>query len=230
VLIRGIADIIVCGGSGTQIDSTRMVYRGDHPFPSVADPIECSSRPHTVDSCGVVGGEGAAAIVLETAGMARQRGVKPMAVVAGAASRFAVVEDGRRGSSKSIQLAIQGALDQSRLSEDDIGLVISHGTGDPMRDAAEKDALDQLLPSVPLVMPIGSMGHMGAANGAIFLVIAVLALQNELIPPSFLNGQPYPGWHDRLADSARPLQKPAVIVLTHTSHGIANAVILRAAD
>lgn len=230
VLDRGIADIVVCGGSGTLIDATRMVYRGDHPFPSVADPIESSSRPHAVDSCGVVGGEAAAAVVLETADKARLRGATPLAVVVGAASRFASVAPGRRGSSKSIQLAIQAALDQAKLSACDIGMVVSNGTGDPMRDAAEKDALDQILPSTAVVMPIGSLGHMGAANGAVYLVIAVLAIQNGLILPSFLNGQPDAPWQDRCASSCRPLAKPVVVVITHTSHGVANAVILRAAE
>jgi 3-oxoacyl-[acyl-carrier-protein] synthase II len=230
VLARGIADIVICGGSGTLIDATRMVYRGDHPFPSIADPIEHSSRPHTVDSCGIVGGEAAAAIVLESADKARLRGVVPLATVAGAASRFAVVAPGQRGSSRSIQSAIEAALAQAKLSANDIGLVISNATGDPMRDAAERVALDQALPSAAVVMPVGSMGHVGAANGAIFLVIAVLAIQNRLIPPSFLNGQPFANWQHRFADACRPLSKPAVAVLTHTSHGVANAVILRGSE
>jgi 3-oxoacyl-(acyl-carrier-protein) synthase len=205
-----------------------MVYRGDHPFPSLADPIECSSRPHTIESCGVVGGEAAASVVLETSDHARQRGAVPLARIAGAASRFSPVSDGRRGSSKSIQLAIVGAMKEADLSASDIGLVISHGTGDPMRDAAEKDALDQVLPSAAVVMPIGALGHTGAANGAVYLVTAVLAIQNRLIPPSFLNGKPTAQWQQRLADTPRPLDKPAIVVLTHTSHGVANAVILRA--
>jgi 3-oxoacyl-[acyl-carrier-protein] synthase II len=230
VLSRGIADVVVCGGSGTLLDATHMVYRGDHPFPSVADPVECSSRPHTLESCGVVGGEAAASIVLETSTHARQRGAAPLALVSGTASRFSCATQGRRGSSKSIQLAIQGAMNQAKLSASDIGLVISHGTGDPMRDAAEKDALDETLPAVPVVMPIGSMGHTGAATGAVSLVIAVLAIRNRIIPPSFLNGQSDTHWQQRCADSPRPLKKPAVAVLTHTSHGVANAVILRAVE
>lgn len=228
VLARGIADIVVCGGSGTMIDSTRMVYRGDHPFPTVADPIERSSRPHTIDSSGVVGGEAAAAVVLETHDHAKTRGIKPRAVVAGAVSRFSYAEPGQRGSSRAIGMAIRDALAGAKLSANDIGLVISNGTGDPLRDAAEKAALDQTLPSVPVTMPIGCLGHMGAANGAVYLAIAVLAIESGLIPPSFLNGQPHPGWQDRFADSPRPLAKPGVIVLTHTSHGCANAVVLRA--
>jgi len=227
VLSRGIADIVVCGGSGTQLDATRMVYRGDHPFPDVATPIDCSSRPHTLQSSGIVGGEGAAAVVLEKAENARWRGAAALAVIAGSASRFASVANGGRGSSGSICLAIQAALAQAQLSANDIGLVISHGTGDPLRDAAEKEALDRELPSVPLIMPIGSLGHLGAANGAVYLVIAVLAIQNRIIPPSFLNGQPYSDWQARFSHSPRSLAKPAVLVLTHTSQGVANAVILR---
>jgi len=227
VLSRGIADIVVCGGSGTQIDATRMVYRGDHPFPDVATPIQYSSRPHTVESRGIVGGEGAAAVVLEKAENAHRRGADALAVVAGSASRFASVANGGRGSSRSIRLAIQAALAQANLSASDIGLVISHGTGDPLRDAAEKEALDQELPATPLIMPIGSLGHLGAANGAVYLVIAVLAIQNRMIPPSFLNGQPQSGWQARFSHSPRALAQPAVVVLTHTSQGVANAVILR---
>jgi 3-oxoacyl-[acyl-carrier-protein] synthase II len=230
VIKRGIADIVVCGGSGTLVDSTRMVYRGDHPIPEVADPIESSSRPHTLESRGIVGGEGAGAIVLETAHNARNRGAAPLAMVAGAASRFSGVATGHRGSSQAIRLAIQSALDQAGITADEIGLVISNGTGDPLRDAAEKVALDQTLPTCPITMPIGSLGHMGAANGAIYLVIAVLAIHHGLTPPSFLNGKPAPDWKNRFADSPGPLSKRTVAVLTHTSQGVANAVILRSAE
>lgn len=230
VLSRGIADIVVCGGSGTQLDATRMVYRGDHPFPDVARPIECSSRPHTLESRGIVGGEGAAAIVLETADHAKHRGAEPMAVIAGCASRFSVVANGQRGSSQSIRLAIQAALAQANLSASDVGLVISHGTGDPLRDAAEKEALDHELPAAPLVMPIGSLGHVGASIGAIYLAIAVLAIQKRMIPPAFLNGQTHSDWQARFSQGNQVLAKPVVAVLTHTSQGVANAVILRSPD
>jgi 3-oxoacyl-[acyl-carrier-protein] synthase II len=228
VLRRGIADVVICGGTGTLIDGTNMVYRGDLPVPSVADPIERSSRPHTVESIGVVGGEAAASLVLESAENAGRRGAQPIAVVSGVASRFAPPDHGARGSATAISRAIQGALSNAGLSAAEIGMVVSHGTGDPSRDAAERAALQGELPAVPLVMPIALVGYCGAAAGAINLVTAALALAHRMIPPSFLHGTPAPGWESCFADSPRLLEKNAVMVLTHTSQGVANAVVLSA--
>src|SRR5690606_25369877 len=102
-----------------------------------------------------------------------------------------------------------------------------HGTGDPSRDAAERAALQCELPGVPLVMPIAVVGHCGAAGGAIGLAIAALALLKGVIPPSFLHGTPDAQWAERFSQSPRPLEQDAVLVLTHTSQGVANAVLLR---
>lgn len=230
VLARGIADVVVCGGSGTMLDSTRMVYRGDHPFPAVTDPIASASRPHTLESTGVVGGEGAAAIVLESAQYAATRGAVPLATVAGATSRFAPVSRGQRGSAQAIQSAISDALRQAGRSPHDVGLVVCNGTGDPLRDAAERTALDNLLPKTKVIMPVGGLGHLGSANGAVFLTLAVLAILHRQIPPAYLHGTPPDGWHDRFPQSPTPLTKPLVVVLTHTSQGVANAVVLGAIE
>jgi len=230
VLHRGIADCVVCGSSGTLLDGTRMIYRGDHPSPSVTDPIELSSRPHTRQSTGVVAGEAAATVIIELAEFAASRGATPLAVIAGAASRFMAPPAASRGSSGAISLAIQGALNQAGMNAQDIGMIVSHGIGDPLRDAAEREALDSLLPKVPVVMLAGSIGHTGASLGAVYLVTAVLALQHRLIPPSFLNAEPFPHWEARCSASPRPLERAAVLVLTHTSQGVANAVVIRSAD
>ena len=230
LLRRGIADLVVCGGSGNLIDSTYLVYRGDAPVPEINDPLELSSRPHTREATGVVGGEAAASLVIERADIAANRGATPLAVVAGSASRFSAAPRCRGGSAASIGAAIEAALSQSGLNADRIGLVVSHGMGHPSRDAAERQAVADSLPSTPLVMPIGTTGHCGAAIGAVYLVVAVLALVHRTLPPSFLHGTPHAGWEDRFTDSPKPLDRDAVLVLTHTSQGIANAVVLRTAD
>ncbi len=226
-LRRGIADVVICGGTGSLIDGTSMVFRGDLPVPSLADPLERSSRPHTVESTGVVGGEAAASLVVELAEHAELRGVPALASVAGTASRFAPPDQGSRGSATSIRRAIQAALAQAGMAPQAIGMVVSHGTGDGPRDAAERAALQDELPGVPLVMPIALLGHCGAAVGAVSLTIAALSLQHRVVPPSFLHGTADPQWAERFSDSPRPLKQDAVLVLTHTSQGIANAVVLR---
>lgn len=226
-LRRGIADVVICGGTGTLIDGTTMVFRGDLPVPSLADPLEWSSRPHTRESVGVVGGEGAASMVVELAEHAERRGVPSLAAVAGVASRFAPPDQGLRGSATAIRNAIRAALAQAGLSPPAIGVVVSHGTGDPPRDAAERAALQCELPGVPLVMPIAVLGHCGAAVGAIGLTVAVLSLAHQVIPPSFLHGTPDSHWAERFLDTPRPLEQDAALVLTHTSQGVANAIVLR---
>jgi len=229
VLRRGIADVVICGGSGTMIDSTRLVYRGDLPVPEVVDPLENSCRPHATEAVGVVGGEAAGAMVLEFAAAAERRGVKPLAVVAGGVSRFYAPECGQRGSAEAIANAITGALEQAGLTPESIGLVVSHGMGDPLRDAAERHAIERTVPAAPLVMPIASVGHCGAGTAAIHLITGVLALTHRQVPPSQFRGTAPCGWESRFRSTPTPLTKDAVLVLAHTSQGVANAVVLRSA-
>lgn len=228
VLRRGIADVVICGGAGTLIDGTRMIYRGTGPFPSPADPLDRSSRPHTCQADGVAGGEAAGALVLELGEAASARGVTPLAAVVASASRFGSSRNGRCGVTDGLVAAIRAALEQADLAPAAIGLIVSHGTGDPPRDAAERRAIEATVPAAPLVMPLAAVGHSGAAVGAVHLITATLTLHHRTVPPSYLHGTAINGWEDRFSDSPRPLQGEAVLVLTHTPQGIANAVILAA--
>ena len=231
VLHRGIASASVCGATGSRIDETYLVYRGDWPTPTVGVDVAHSSRVHSKNADGVVGAEAASSVVVETRAVAAARGAKELAVVAGCASRFVpppmASENGEpsRGSAEAIRLAIQAAITSSGLSSGDIGLVISHGMGDPLRDAAERDALAMTLPEVPICAVAAINGHSGAALGGVSMVAAVLALMHKTIPA--MPG--YAGDHEsigaRCSTTPRPLTKPAVIVLTHTSHGAANAIV-----
>ncbi len=226
-LQRGIATVVVCGATGSRIDETYLVYRGDSPVATMQDNVECSSRPHATDSVGVVPAEAAAALVLETVASATTRSVASIATVAGYASRFMKPLALLRGSAGGIRLAIEGALSSAGMTANDIGLVVSHGTGDPQRDAAEREALSQSLPAVPVCLPVAIAGHSGAATGAIHLIAAVLSLVHQTIPATPPHGTIHAALAGRVSTRPRPLQKPAVLVLTHNSHGAANAVILR---
>ncbi len=226
VLRRGIADAVICGGTGSRIDETYMVYRGDWPIPKLRDPVSQSCRPHGVDADGVIGGEAAVAMVLETRRAAHSRQASILATVASGSSRFASPAASKRGSSTAIILAIQAALEQSRRTPDAIGLIVSHGMGDPHRDAAEADAVAEILPGVPMVAGIAHAGHCGAASSSVSLLIAVLSLINSRIPAQPDHGAITPTLASRFSHSSRPLPIPAVLVLSHTSQGVANAVVV----
>lgn len=236
-LERGIAKVMIAGASGTRINTTRLNYRGDLPIAEVFDPPEQSSRPFDPASRGVIGGEGAAALVMESPAYARQRGAKPIAQVLAHASRFVpcggmfqprrscgIDQPEVRGSADAIRLAITGALDAACMGADDISLVVSHAMGDPLVDAAEQKALLASLPGVAVTAPIALLGHTGAASGTIELVTGALALVNRTVPPALGNLASLSSVG--LQSKAGPLRGDHVICLSHTSEGSATAVIL----
>ena len=237
---RGIADVMVTGSTGTRINTTRMVYRNDLPVAARGETPPNSSRPHDDDSLGVVGGEAASALVLESAAHATRRGARPIAIVAAAVSRFAASDAIRhgqrsraskavhaRGSADAIALAIEGAMEQAQRHSgyrvDDLGAVVSHGMGDPDTDSAEQRALRRLLPDIPLVAPIASIGHTGAASGGMALATAALITASQSIPPT--RNADHAG-RAHLLSGAASLTKPCVLSLAHTAEGSATAVIL----
>lgn len=234
---RATARVMLAGGIGTRINTTRMNYRGDLPIPEVADPLWGSSRPHDPASKGVVGGEGAATVVLEDSAHAKQRGARPLAAIVAYACRFVpslsmhqvkrsseTRELGSRGATAAIQSAIEGALADANLSASQIGLVVSHGMGDPAMDAAEQAALRATVPEVPVTATIAAIGHSGAACGAIDLVTAALSLAKRTVPPTVGSQRGRSGCP--LRSKPEPLRGSHVLCLAHTPEGNAMAIVL----
>ncbi len=236
-LQRGIARVMVCGAQGTRINTTRLNYRGDLPLPAVADPVSLSSQPHVATSMGVVGGEAAASMILELESEATDRGASPIARIRSWASRFsasrgmkqplrtcAVDAVEMRGSADAIRLAIDAALAQAAISPQDVGLIVSHAMGDPVIDLAERTALAGPLSDVPMVAPIGSLGHTGAASGQMGLLVGAMAVAKRMIPPT-LNAA---ASEAPLLSESKPLAADHVLCLAHNSEGNATAIILQA--
>ncbi|TWU01079.1 beta-ketoacyl synthase N-terminal-like domain-containing protein [Stieleria varia] len=247
-LQRGIADVILSGSIGNRLNTSRMTCRYDSPIPEVNGEVKWASRPHDPDATGVVGGEAAVTLVLESSDHAKQRGVKPLATILSSASRFVAseaIQHGERsgelnppfhrGSSKAIRLAISGALTQANRVAADIGLVVSHAMGDPMMDSAERIALSELEITAPLVAPIAALGHTGAASGGIAVATGALALANGMIPPT-VGVEPAPQETSSesnsaphrcgLRSTAEPLRSPLVLCLASTAEGSATAILL----
>jgi 3-oxoacyl-[acyl-carrier-protein] synthase II len=237
-LERGTAKLMIAGATGTRINTTRMNYRADLPLAAVADPVELSSRPHDPESQGVVGGEAAGTLVLESRENAQKREAKVLARIASYASCF-IASDGMRtalrssklepesrGSAEAMKRAMATALADAGIEAAQLGLVVSHGMGDPIIDLAERTALSEVVPDTPVVATIAALGHSGAASGMVDLVAGALAIMKRQVPPTIQ--------HDSSAatigfcDAPEAMAQKHVLCLSHTSEGNAIAMVLEA--
>jgi nodulation protein E len=152
-------------------------------------------RPFSKNRAGLILGEGAAMLVLETLDQARARGAKIYAELAG----FGMSADAHHLTNplpEGAARAMNDALCDAGLSREQINYVNAHGTGTPANDSTETRALRQVFASYADNLAVSSTksmhGHTLGAAGALEAVVTVLALRGDFIPPTanFLERDP----------------------------------------
>lgn len=200
------ADVAVAGGSDALC---RLTYSGFNVLQAV-DPEPCS--PFGATRKGITLGEGAGFLVLERWDDAVARGAAILAELCGygascdAHHPTAPIEDGR-----GAEAAMRGAMAEAR--EDAIDYVNAHGTGTQLNDAAETCAI---ISAVGTAVPVSSsksyFGHTLGASGAIEAVVTVLALQNQIAPPTLRLHENAPECGlDYIAHTPRPMAMANVL-------------------
>jgi 3-oxoacyl-[acyl-carrier-protein] synthase II len=153
------------------------------------DEPQRASRPFDRNRDGFVLGEGAGALVLEEWEHARRRGARIYGELIGYGSandayRVTDMHPEARGATRAITLALEDAGVEPR----DIGYVNAHGTSTIENDRAETLALHKALgdeaPNVPVSSTKSMTGHAVAAAGAIELIASVLAIRDQVLPPT----------------------------------------------
>ncbi|SRR6266508_4309996 len=151
------------------------------------DPPWEACRPFSLDRDGMVLGEGAAILVLESESSARSRGADILAEISG----YGAVSDGAhltKPSSPGIRRALEAALLDARLSEADIDYVNAHATATRLNDAMESEAIKHVLGKrayeIPVVGIKAATGHCIAASAALECVSCVLSLREQVVPPT----------------------------------------------
>ena len=145
--------------------------------------------PFDKERDGLVMGEGAAALVIETESHARARGAPILAEVAGyGASADAFHVTAPRGDGSGGALAIVQALRSAGAASDEIDYINAHGTGTQLNDLSETRAIKAALGEKAYDVPISSTksmtGHMMGATGALEAIFCVQAIRTGLIPPT----------------------------------------------
>jgi beta-ketoacyl ACP synthase len=185
----GEADIAICGGVETKIEAVpiaafaqmRIVMSTNNEDPTGA------CRPFDKDRDGFVFGEGGALMVIETEEHAKARGANVLARLMGASvtsDGFHMVAPDPNGERAGH--AITRAIQLAGLTPADIDHVNAHATGTSVGDSAEGKAINNALGSnQPAVYaPKSALGHSVGAVGAVESILTVLALRDQVIPPT----------------------------------------------
>jgi len=195
---RGEAQAALCIGTDGSVYAESLVrFSLLSALSTQNDPPEAAAKPFAKNRDGFVMGEGAGAIVLESAEAARARGAKILGYVLGCGEKG----DGFHRTRSSpdgapIIAAIRAAIDDAGLEPDDVDCVNAHGTGTPENDRMEAmgcmTVLGERMKSVPISSNKSMIGHTLTAAGAVEAVVSLLTIQNGRIPPTINHQVPDP--------------------------------------
>ncbi|MCY4752825.1 beta-ketoacyl-[acyl-carrier-protein] synthase family protein [Pelomonas aquatica] len=187
LLRNGRADIALVGGSEAMlhIGSALGWQAMGVMAPLDAEAPEQSCRPFDDARKGLVLGEGAAALVIETEAHARARGAAPLAILAGYGHSVDAVHLSRPDAAGQAR-AMAAALRDAGLAPADIGYINAHGTATEVGDAVEAESIGAVFGTraVPVSATKALHGHLIGAGGALELVATVQALRRQALPPS----------------------------------------------
>jgi beta-ketoacyl-acyl-carrier-protein synthase II len=190
LILRGDAQAMICGGSEATVTPVgiaafdrlgAMTRENDNPTRA--------SRPFSADRSGLVMGEGAGVMVLETLENALARGAEPLAELAGYGSTCdafhisAPLENGA-GAAKAMAMALQHA----GLRPEDVDHINAHGTATDLNDPMETKAIKMVFGGHAYTIPISGTksmtGHMMGATGALEALLCVQAIRTGKVPPT----------------------------------------------
>ncbi len=187
----GKADIIVSGGSEASINEAGIGgFNAMQALSTRNDSPETASRPFDKDRDGFVMGEGSGSVVLEELEHALNRGAKIYAeVVGGGMTADAYHLTAPHPEGLGARNVMKAALDDFYdLKPEDVDYINVHGTSTPLGDIAEIKAIEAVFGDHAYKLNISSTksmtGHMLGAAGAIEAIATILAVKNDVVPPT----------------------------------------------
>ena len=186
----GKADVFITGGSEAAINPAGVGgFNAMHALSTRNDDPATASRPYDKDRDGFVIGEGAGGMVLEELTHALARGAKIYGEVAGAGlsgDAFHMTQPHPEGLGAIISM--KTALEDAGMKKEEIDHINTHGTSTPLGDIIEPKAILAVFGEHSYKININSTksmtGHLLGAAGAIEAIAALLAVKNDLIPPT----------------------------------------------
>ena len=185
------AEVMVAGG--TESAANRIGIAGFCACKALStsfnDTPKLGSRPFDRDRDGFVMGEGAGALVLESYDHAKARGARIYAEIVGygmSGDAYHITAPAENGDGAF--RAMQAALKRAGLKASELDYINAHGTSTPLGDAIELNTVQRLLGegsnSTSMSSTKGAVGHLLGAAGAVEAVFSVLAIRDQVVPPT----------------------------------------------
>jgi len=212
----GVADVIIAGGSEAIINEAGIGgFNAMHALSTRNDDPQTASRPFDKDRDGFVAGEGAGAIVLESLEHALARGAKIYAeLVGGGMSADAYHITASHPEGLGARLAMANAIADAKLKNEDIDYINVHGTSTPVGDPSEIMAILELFGQHAYALNISSTksmtGHLLGAAGAVESIASILAVKNDVVPPTINHFTDDPDLDSKLNFTFNKAQKRVV--------------------
>jgi 3-oxoacyl-[acyl-carrier-protein] synthase II len=191
----GHADVMVAGGAETQVNPLAIAITGRVGALSRQAEPKLACRPFDLNRDGMVYGEGAAMLVLETLEHAQKRGVPVLAGLAGAGWTFDAFNETAPDPAQQA-IAMRMALEDAGVSPAEVDYINAHGTSTRLNDAAETKAIKLVFGERAYKIPVSSnksmVGHLACAAGAVEAVAAVMTVREGVIPPTINYATPDP--------------------------------------
>jgi len=195
---HGDVDAIITGGAHSMIHPYGVTgFNRLTALSTRNDDIETASRPFDMTRDGFVLGEGASILILEDHESALRRGAKILAEIVGygsSADAFRITDQDPDG--RGAAASMRAALADAKLEPRDIDYVSAHGTGTKQNDQVETRAMHLVFGAGAANVPVSSvksmLGHLIAAAGATELITCVLAIRDQVLPPTINYRMPDP--------------------------------------
>ena len=186
----GMTDMVVTGGSEAAV--TEAGIGGFNAMKALSernDSPQTASRPFDQDRDGFVLGEGAGCLILEELEHAQKRGAKIYAeVIGGGMSADAYHITAPHPEGLGALNVMRNALKDAGIKPEEVDYINVHGTSTPLGDVSEVRAIEQIFGEHAYKLNISSTksmtGHLLGAAGAIESVAAIMAVNNDLVPPT----------------------------------------------
>ena len=190
MIAYGDADVMIAGGSEMSTSPLGVGgFAAARALSTRNDDPEAASRPWDIDRDGFVLGDGAGVVVLEEYEFAKKRGAKIYCELAG----YGMSGDAHHmtqpsPSGEGPARCMHNALNNAGLNREDVGYINAHGTSTPAGDKAETQALKRAMGDHSKNVVVSSTksmtGHLLGAAGGIEAIFAILALKDQIIPPT----------------------------------------------